>query len=256
MMNGKIFGSIETVHLPHSPKQYLLPFLFLFATLSLSSKGLEGLLPSYRHYLERLSPSISHAFYYRADTREKIVALTFDDGPMRRTPRLIAFLRERRIPATFFLVARQLNARNARLHDDPLFETGMHSWRHDDFRRLGPRATKRDFDRSIARFERFGREHRYFRAPYGMLSSAIVTNLRRRRIRGILWSLDSRDWQGRRGNHLVEPILRQLAPGSILLFHDAHFRPRDLQRIVDGIRARGYRIVPLSQLLRSPTLYP
>jgi peptidoglycan/xylan/chitin deacetylase (PgdA/CDA1 family) len=198
----------------------------------------------------------SHAFFYQAETDRPIVSLTFDDGPLRRTPRILELLKEKKVPATFFLLASHLNARNARLYDDPLFTVGIHGYRHPHYSRLSTRRIAREIDRARERFRRFGLPVRWFRPPYGMVTAALPRLLAERNLRGVLWSLDSYDWRGRRGKRLLQRIRRHLAPGSVLLLHDQSLPLRDLAALIDTIRAEGYEIVPLEELMKYPSKYP
>lgn len=187
---------------------------YLTSTLPVTSDEGWSFWPRYRHYLRHLPREVSQTLFFRADTQRKIVAITFDDGPLANTSKLIRFLKARQTPATFFLPAGQLDARKARLYDDPLFETGIHGYRHDDFRRLSPTRTRRELERAIRRFERYHLRHDLFRPPYGMMSRSLARILQERRIRGVIWSLDSRDWSRRDRPDMTRRILDHLAPGQ------------------------------------------
>jgi len=233
--------------------------LLVGLSIAVSGKGnaqLPGLLPSYGRLLHRMPAERSHAFFYQAETRRPVVALTFDDGPLRRTPRILKLLKERKAPATFFLLASRLGARNAHLYDDPLFTVGIHGYRHPHYSRLSTRAIARELDRAVARFRRFGLPVRWFRPPYGMVTASLPRLLAERNLRGILWSLDSYDWRGRRGKGLLRRIRRHLAPGSVLLLHDQSLPLRDMAALIDTIRDEGYTIVPLEELMKYPSKYP
>jgi peptidoglycan/xylan/chitin deacetylase (PgdA/CDA1 family) len=230
--------------------------LLLPAGTQTERSDFSGMLPSYRRFIHRLPPERSHPFFYRADTREKIVALTFDDGPLRRTPRILRLLKEKKAPAAFFLPASRLNARNARLYDDPLFSVGLHGYRHPHYKNLSVSAVARELDRGLERFRHFGLQTEWFRPPYGMVTAALPRLISERNLRGVLWSLDSYDWRRYRGRKAIERIRRHLRPGSVILLHDQSLPIRDLAELIDTIRVEGYTLVPLERLLRSPSLYP
>ena len=215
-----------------------------------------NLYPSYYRHLRRLPAGISRQIFFKADTQKKIVALTFDDGPLSRTPKLLDFLKRRKVPATFFLLAPQLSAAKAARYSDPLFEIGLHGYHHVDFRKLSPAGIRRELDRALKNFHRYGLEPRYFRPPYGMVSRTLLRELSKRRLRTILWSIDSRDWDRYRGRRYLRNILESLTPGSVILMHDQSERLGLLDRLIDGIRKRGYRVVPLRELLSYQTLIP
>jgi peptidoglycan/xylan/chitin deacetylase (PgdA/CDA1 family) len=215
-----------------------------------------GLFPAYGRLLHRMPPARPHAFFYQAETTRPIVALTFDDGPLRRTPRLINLLHNKKTPATFFLLASRLNARNARLYDDPLFTVGIHGYRHPHYGRLSRYHVARELDRAVARFRRVGLPVHWFRPPYGELTTSLPRLLAKRNLQGVLWSLDSYDWRGWRGKRLLQRIRQHLAPGSILLLHDQSLALRELAALIDTIRDEGYEIVPLEELMSYPSRYP
>jgi len=203
-----------------------------------------------------MAPARSRPFFYRAKSSEKIVALSFDDGPLKRTARIMDLLRKRRVPAAFFILASRLDSRSARLYRDPLFEVGLHGWRHRHYRRLSPRSQARELDRGVRRLQRYGVGTRWFRPPYGEISASLPSLMKRRNLRGVLWSLDSYDWRGYRGTALLVRLRRELRPGSLILLHDQSLPLRDLAALIDTIRGMGYRIVPLSELMKHPSFYP
>ncbi len=194
--------------------------------------------------------------FFRADTREKIVALTFDDGPLGRTPALLEILRRRHAAATFFLLAPRLTAAKARLYDDPLFTVGLHGYHHLDYRKLPSRRIRRELDRALELFDRFGLRPRYFRPPYGMVSARLPGELARRHLRTVLWSLDSQDWNRYRGKRLLHNVTAHLTPGSVILLHDQSASPKEIGALVDAIRHAGYRIVPLATLIEKGSKQP
>ena len=235
----------------------LLSLLYTSAlTLHAQEGSFTGLLPSYRRFLHRLPPERSHAFFYRADTARRIVALTFDDGPLRRTPRILELLKAQKAPATFFLLASRLDGRNARLYDDPLFSVGLHGWRHPHYSHLSTRSIARELDRGLNRFRHFDLKTEWFRPPYGMVTAALPRLLRERGLHGVLWSLDSYDWRRYRGEKVMDRIRKELRPGSVILLHDQSLPLSDLKNLIDLIRREGYEIVPLKELMESPSLTP
>ena len=234
--------------------------LSLLCTLTLvaktPSRAQWNLYPSYGRYLCRLSPSLKHALFFKAATHRKVVALTFDDGPLKRTPALLRLLKRRHVPATFFLLAPQINRHNAHLYDNPLFTVGLHSYHHINYRKASRKKTRRELDRALKHMRRYGLDPYYFRPPYGMVSRTLLSELSARNLQGVLWSLDTRDWNGRRGARFRRGVLGSLSPGSVLLLHDQSVSLRDMGRLIDGIYAKGYTIVPLEELMVSGSLYP
>ena len=235
-----------------------IPSILLLALPVLSSPNpiQWNLYPSYYRHLHRMPVSLSRQIFFKADTAEKVVALTFDDGPLGKTAKLLRFLHTHHTPATFFLLAPQLNASKARRYDDPLFEVGLHGYHHYDYRKLSPKHVNRELDRALKVFAAYGLHPRYFRPPYGMVSSTLLHALTQRHLQTILWSIDSRDWNHYRGQKYLRNILTTLTPGSVILMHDQSTNLKTLEKLIEGIRARGYRIVPLNTLVGMGSLVP
>ncbi len=215
-----------------------------------------NLYPSYYRHLHPMPKTLSKQIFFKANTTEKVVALTFDDGPRGKTAKLLRFLHAHHTPATFFLLAPQLNATNARRYDDPLFEVGLHSYHHYDFRKLSPKQVNWELDHALKFFAKYDLHPRYFRPPYGMVSSTLLHALTQRHLQTILWSIDSQDWNRYRGQKYLRNILTTLTPGSIILMHDQSESLKTLGKLLEGIRAKGYRIVPLSELIGMESLVP
>jgi len=215
-----------------------------------------NLYPSYYHHLHRLQKSISGQIFFKAKTTEKVVALTFDDGPLSKTAKLLNFLRAHHTPATFFLLAPQLNATKAHRYDDPLFEVGLHSYHHYDYRKLPSKQVSWELDHALKIFARYHLHPRYFRPPYGMVSPTLLHALTRRHLQTILWSIDSQDWNHYRGSKYLRNILTTLTPGSVILMHDQSESLKTLAKLLVGIQRKGYQVVPLSTLVGMGSLVP
>jgi len=192
----------------------------------------------------------------RGPKRERLVALTFDDGPGPFTDPLRRVLREHDAHATFFVVANTLPERpdevRALVRDGN--EIGNHSLAHADLRAMarGASADMRTANRAIVRAG--AHQPCVFRPPYGAFDRKLVDRARRLGMTTVTWSVDSRDYAGDGGRQIAKTVLDEVEPGSIVLMHDAggvSRKPtvRATDRILRKLRARGYRAVTLSDLL-------
>jgi peptidoglycan/xylan/chitin deacetylase (PgdA/CDA1 family) len=213
--------------------------------------------PYFVRFLDSHQDSVVKQFYYKAETQKKEVALTFDDGVIDNTPNLVNYLKAKKIPATFFLILRTVHAENLGLFEAPQFELGIHSWKHDDFRNLSEAQKIADMDSCEQRLKHLGVSHRfpYYRPAYGVIDTTIAREINRRNWKGVLWSAESQDWNGLKGDTLIKHTMKDLDPGSIILFHDI-VSVEDLDAVCKAIVEKGYRIVPLSKLIRKRPLYP
>jgi peptidoglycan/xylan/chitin deacetylase (PgdA/CDA1 family) len=157
-------------------------------------------------------------------TSQRLIALTFDDGPdPRLSPAVLDVLRLRNVKATFFLVAEQVRAHPelARRVVAEGHEVGLHGDHHIDQRGLGPleavramRRGKRDVEVVV------GAPVRWCRPPYGKQSSQVVAASRIARLEPVLWTAAAHDWRDDPVEQQVARAAADLRPGAVLLLHD------------------------------------
>jgi len=206
----------------------------------------------YTNYLGHKDKELKDAFVFSVQTEEKIVSITFDDGPSENSEKIISALREHDCPAAFFLVAANISTDNIGQYMDPLFETGIHGFTHDNFSTYDKDKCHAEVGRAFNAFEAFGIRPEYFRPPYGAITDDLKNALDENNLAGILWSLDSLDWARLSGGKLLERVLSSIQNGDIVLFHETPWTAEELENIIEGIRDKGFTIVHLDYLLRFP----
>lgn len=194
----------------------------------------------------------------------KRVAFTFDDGPdPKYTPAILDVLGALGVKATFFLKGKNLRPGQEWVVARMVREghlVGNHTLNHVNLRKMGkPRIAW-----EIARTETgvraiIHRETALLRPPYGEMSEEGLDWLVSQGYRMINWSVDSGDWRARSPEEIIIKTLTQVQPGSIILFHSAGGEGQDLTPtikalpdLVNTLRGRGYKIVPLTSLLSIP----
>jgi peptidoglycan/xylan/chitin deacetylase (PgdA/CDA1 family) len=227
--------------------------LLLLALLSAIALANWNLYPTYPAYLLK-QKDIVKDFYFRADTPRKIVALTFDDGPSKKTANIMAVLKAYNTPATFFLIAKKLNVKYDNLYSNKLFLVGMHTLNHKNFDKLSSSQIEDDFNRAIALFKAHNLNCTLFRPAYGVLNKRLDKALKKRAIKAILWSNDTRDWSKKQKSY--KRAIDNLSSGDIILMHDHATSPKELKALIVAIRARGFKIVPLQTLLKYRSKFP
>jgi peptidoglycan-N-acetylglucosamine deacetylase len=195
---------------------------------------------------------------WQVHTDQKLVALTFDDGPRPEwTTMVLDTLNRYGVPATFFMVGRRvrkyshvLSGRMAR------HEIGNHTWNHVDLTRRDQDQAYDDLYRAHeAIVEVTGRVPTLFRPPYGHLGGGAALAATRFDYRAVLWSVQMMESQfpGDPVGH-ARHIVERTEPGAILLAHDIGAQDRlvalrGLPDMIDGLRARGFEFVTVSALL-------
>lgn len=191
-------------------------------------------------------------------TSERLVALTFDDGPLPQwTPMVLDTLDRYEVPATFFLVGTRAREHAALLRGRlGRHEVGNHSWAHHDLARLDARAAYDDLRRSHDTItEVTGSSPRLIRPPWGHLGGAALYAAARLNYRLVLWTLQMVEGQFPHdpAGH-ARRIVADVQPGTILLGHDVGTDQRlvalrGLPDMIKGLRDRGYTFVTVSQLV-------
>lgn len=195
--------------------------------------------------------------------RLKQIALTFDDVPdIRFTPDVLDILKSKGVKATFFAIgssALMYPKIMARIHKEG-HAVGNHSYNHPLFAKL----SLQQFQRQISRTNRIlhsiiGVKPHLIRPPYGFINERQLRWARDHHYKVINWNVDSLDWKGLGKEEIRRNVLSQIAPGAIVLMHAGGGKGSSLTgtvqalpRLIDTIRDRGYQLVTLPQMMRSP----
>jgi peptidoglycan-N-acetylglucosamine deacetylase len=202
---------------------------------------------------------------YSGTTTGREIALTFDDGPWYQTPQFVSLLARYGVVATFFQIGRQMaqygegGALDRRMLADGDM-IGDHTWSHPDVAGAGVFARDQIEDAADAiRTATGGFEPCLFRAPYGELSPALLTEARSMGFTTIQWNIDPRDWALPGVGEIEDNVIDNARPGAIVEMHDGGGDRSEtlaaLPDIIDTLRARGYRFVTVTQLLGQQLIY-
>jgi peptidoglycan/xylan/chitin deacetylase (PgdA/CDA1 family) len=184
------------------------------------------------------------------------IALTFDDGPGPYTPQVLSVLERLHVHATFFAIGRMeryfssSTVRELEDHD----AVGDHTEDHLPLARLSAHDQREEIFEAIARIELLGGPRPdLFRPPYGSFDTATMNELRSLHLIMVLWSVDTGDYLQPGVQTIVERAIAGAQPGAIMLLHDGGgTRTQTVQAlpaIIQGLRARGYELVTVPQLL-------
>ncbi|MEY2443225.1 MAG: peptidoglycan-N-acetylglucosamine deacetylase [bacterium] len=183
------------------------------------------------------------------------IALTFDDGPSAYTSRILDVLESQDIPATFFVVGRNVAGReellSRMLSDGDMI--GNHSYTHVDLSKANSPALKQIDDTQAAIEAASGFTPCLARPPYGRTSKKLLGALSRRHLTSTLWSVNPQDFLRPGTAQIKRRVLAGVRPGSIILDHDGGGdRSQTLAaipEIIQTLKARGYTFVTVTDLL-------
>lgn len=197
----------------------------------------------------------------RVPTEEKLVALTFDDGPTRAgLDELLPVLRARGAKATFFLVGSELERRpdlGRRIAAEG-HELGNHSYSHQRMVFKSPTFVSAELEKTDHLIRAAGHQGPiHFRPPYGKKLIVLPYLLDQQRRTTITWDLapESDLEVAASSEGIVGHVLSRAKPGSIILLHVMYpsrtTSMKAVPGIIDGLQAQGYRFVTVSELLQS-----
>ncbi len=201
-----------------------------------------------------LSSPVTHV-----STNNKLVALTFDDGPdPRYTPQILSILNRHGAHATFFLLGSSVQqypqlARRLAAEGN---EAANHGFRHLNCRNCSNEVTRQEIENTQTVIQKAtGVKPTLFRYPYGKYNGSSLRAVEAAGLTPIQWTVDSFDWKRPPPGTIANRVLSLVKPGAIVLFHDGGGTTREntvaaLELILPALQKEGYRMVTVSQMLQ------
>lgn len=249
----------------------IIPYIILFFIFSFSCKGTKDkisskavtekldslpLIPS--HFLEQEKLSNGHCLV-RGKNGNKVVALTFDDGPTNLSNKILDVLNKNRVEATFFWQGNNL-ADNKQIIEKAKksgHQIANHSWDHTNGWNLDENVVwEQQLLRTIRELKTVaGVQSNYYRPPFGGITQKQIDFFASKGITTVLWSLTTMDWDKTQndGIDLENKFKDYLHPGAIVLMHDQDFGKSEqmlvaLEKMILYGRSQGYRFVTIEKV--------
>lgn len=195
----------------------------------------------------------------RVDTSQKLVALTFDDGPtVEGTDQILTILEEQNIKATFFVTGAELerNLNQGKKIVDAGHELGNHSYSHVRMMLVTPSFVKHEIETTDKLIRDAGYQGEIlFRPPYAKKLFALPHYLSKTGRRSVTWDVEPESYPeiGADADKITEHVLSKTQPGSIILLHVMYPNRREsmkaVRKVVEGLKAQGYSFKTMSELL-------
>lgn len=201
---------------------------------------------------------------YVGRVSEKVVALTFDDGPSAEwTPKILDELKAGGVKATFFMlgehvlkypeVAQRVAAEGHEIENHTYDHHVLIYYTTDELENEVRGAEKIIKDVT-------GQTTVYFRPPKAWVTAAEKKKLTQMGYKTVLWTLNSKDWVTFDDKYIIRYILKRIQPGDIILFHDSggvfkveggnrHETVLAVRRLIEKLKEKGYRFVTIKELL-------
>ncbi|MBO1005098.1 polysaccharide deacetylase family protein [Pseudogracilibacillus auburnensis] len=190
-------------------------------------------------------------------TEEKLIALTFDDGPHPiYTPQVLNILREHGAKATFFVVGENAKKFPGLIERESAegHEIGNHTYTHPY--EFTPEQLQDELIRTDeVIYNITGNYPSYYRPVGGSYDDMIVSTAVHSGFRVVLWSWhqDTGDWKRPGVDKIVNKVVSGARPGDVVLFHDAGGNRSQtvaaLKKIIPALKEEGFTFVTISELL-------
>ncbi len=183
------------------------------------------------------------------DPNQKVVALTFDDGPSKYTSDIIEYLKEENACATFFILGNKVEIYKDVLTKSISYgnELGNHSYNHKWLTRLDTEEFLLQISKTQSIInETLNYKPTIFRPTYGSLNNRIRNNID---LEIILWNIDTMDWKYKSVDKIAAKATKNIKDGDIILMHDTYERTyKALKKIIPILKEQGFQFVTISEL--------
>lgn len=200
-------------------------------------------------------------FPVRAAENEKLVALTFDDGPSGRfTRKLLDGLEERGAKATFLLCGYRMEQYpdlTERIFQDG-HEIGLHGYSHKSMQDMCQRDAAQEIKKAMALLPD-GCKVSFLRPPGGLCNECVQTVVEEFGLSILHWSVDPKDWATNDAKTIEKQVISHVRDGDVILLHDMSDSSVDAALvIIDELQEHGFRFVTVSELaqVRNVSLVP
>jgi len=190
----------------------------------------------------------------KVKTTDKVIALTFDDGPASQTEKILDVLNEFNAKATFFFIGNRIKGNEEILKkiDAKGHLIGNHSYSHGNFFDLkNTRSLVNDLELANAEIKNaIGKTPSFFRPPYGVTTPGLARASKKLNFEVIGWNIRSLDTSIRDKQEVLSRIKDRLEPGSILLMHDTVAGIEIvLKELLNYLEEQKYKVVALNTLI-------
>lgn len=205
--------------------------------------------------------------YYNANSNgEKVIALTFDDGPWgSSTEQILDILKENGAKATFYTIGEQISSHSdqiARMANEG-HEVATHTWDHAagsgkgvSLNLMSTAERQEEVQKGMDAIKNATNKDAsvYFRAPGGNFNDSVANDLRSMVQGEIGWNIDTEDWR-RPGADAIASRIKSAGPGEVILMHDGGGDRSQtvaaLREALPYLKSQGYKFVTISELIET-----
>jgi peptidoglycan-N-acetylglucosamine deacetylase len=194
----------------------------------------------------------------KVNTKDKVVALTFDDGPSKKVDAIIPILDSENVKATFFLIGNEIEKypeETKKLIKEG-HEIGNHTYSHKRMVFKSPSYVKKELETTDNLIRDMGyKDTIQFRPPNGKKLIFLPYHLKQNERSTVLWNLEPNSYPevNSSSGNIVKYVVDNIEPGSIILLHPMYDEKGNtigaIKGIIEGLKGKGYEFKTVSELL-------
>lgn len=186
-------------------------------------------------------------------TQEKLVAITFDDGPTQFTAEVLDLLKKYNFKATFFCIGNHLKTQTEIVQKIKKegHTIGNHSLTHREIGLQKPEIILSELQQTDRIIEEItGQKIEFYRPPFGVTNPNIRKALKQSHHTVIGWNIRSLDTSIKDKNRILKRIKKRLKPGSIILLHDTSEKSvHVLEQLLTYLSQNNYRSISIEEMV-------
>jgi probable sporulation protein (polysaccharide deacetylase family) len=171
---------------------------------------------------------------------------------------VLATLKEHRVKATFFLEGRwaQKYPELAKMISDAGHEVGNHSYTHPNMQNLTSPQIRQEIAKTNEIIEATtGKQSSWFAPPSGSLKNEVVQIVAEEKMRTVMWSVDTIDWQKPTPDVLINRVMSKIHNGAIILMHPTESTEKSLEQLIVQIKEKNLHIDTISELVKEERIH-
>ncbi|MDF2882912.1 MAG: polysaccharide deacetylase [Clostridiaceae bacterium] len=196
----------------------------------------------------------------RINTKDKVVALTFDDGPSQKVDDILSILNSENVKATFFLIGSEIKQypEEAKKLISSGQEIGNHTYSHNRMVFKTPSYIKNEIEDTDNLIRNMGyKDPIQFRPPNGKKLIFLPYYLKQHNRKTILWDLEPNSYPeiNSSSDKIVKYVADNVKPGSIIILHPMYDNKGTtigaIRGIIQELKNKGYEFKTINELLKN-----
>jgi peptidoglycan/xylan/chitin deacetylase (PgdA/CDA1 family) len=185
----------------------------------------------------------------------KVVLLTFDDGPTKRSQSIMDILAKYNIKTIFFING---------IHDKEVkgviasefkagHSIGNHTWSHQNLSKIKYDKAVQEIDSNSKLIKAItGADPTFFRSPFGVSTKQTRDYVAKAGMLAMNWSDSVKDWEKntKKKEVFIKNVMKDLHPGAIILMHEHPHTVAFLPDLIEAIKSAGYTFITPSQIVQ------